>query len=116
MRSGSTVECILRRRSAPRYKLRLPVIFRWTDNVEHTEGGFTSDIALDGVLILSRTCPPVGCDVRIQILLPSPSRSDEEIRIECIGKVTRVLDGPGPHGFGVHGVFDDDHLTCRVPS
>ena len=58
-------------------------------------GGFTSDVALDGALILSSECPPVGSDVLIEVLIPSPDHSGEELRIECVGKVTRTIDQPG---------------------
>jgi hypothetical protein len=102
------------RRAAVRYRLRLPVIFHWENGREHTEGGFTSDIALDGALILSSRCPPLGADVRIEVLIPSPDHSAEEIRIECIGKVTRVWEQPGSAYFGVHGMFNDDQLTRHV--
>jgi hypothetical protein len=99
------------RRAAVRYRLRLPVIFHWNDGMEHTEGGFTSDVALDGALIFSSQCPPVGTDIRIEVLIPSPDHSSEEIRVECIGKVTRVWEQPGSAYFGVHGLFNDDQLT-----
>ena len=105
----------LERRAAMRYRLRLPVIFHWDDGSEHTEGGFTSDIALDGALIFSSRCPPVGADVRIEVVIPSPEHDAlEEIRIECVGKVTRVWEQPGSAYFGVHGVFSDDNLTRHV--
>jgi hypothetical protein len=94
-----------------RYRLRLPVIFHWNDGAEHTEGGFTSDVALDGALILSSRCPPVGADIRIEVLIPSPGQTAEEIRIECVGKVTRVADHLGSSFFGVRGMFNDDQLT-----
>jgi hypothetical protein len=94
-----------------RYKLRLPVIFHWYDGAEHTEGGFTTDVALDGALILSSRCPPVGANIRIEVLIPSPDQSAEEIRVECLGKVTRVADHLGSSFFGVRGKFNDDHLT-----
>jgi hypothetical protein len=110
MRQGFVSE----QRTAVRYKLRLPVIFRWNDGVEHTEGGFTSDVALDGALILSSRCPKVGADIRIEVLIPSPDDSAEEIRIECVGKVTRVWQQPGLAYFGVQGTFDDDRLTRRA--
>lgn len=77
-------------------------------------GGFTNDVALDGVLILSSNCPPIGSEIRIEVLIPAPDRSGEEIRIECVGRVTRVVDKPGCTAFGVHGMFDDDHLTRQV--
>ena len=97
-----------------RYKLRLPVIFHWNDGMEHTEGGFTTDVALDGALILSSRCPPVGADIRIEVLIPSPDQTAEEIRIECVGKVTRVANHLGSSFFGVRGMFNDDQLTRHV--
>lgn len=105
-------EAILQRRSAVRYKLKLPVIFHWNNGSEHTEGGFTNDVAIDGALIFSSKCPPVGADIRIEVLVPAPDQSGEELRVECTGKVTRVAEHAGC--FGVHGTFDDEHLTRHV--
>jgi len=102
------------RRTAVRYKLRLPVIFHWNDGVEHTSGGFTSDVALDGALILSRECPPVGSEVRVEILLPSPEMESEELHIGCSGKVIHSSERAGYSAFGFHGVFQDDQLTRHV--
>ena len=103
------------RRMAMRYKLRLPVIFHWNDGAEHTEGGFTNDVALDGALIISSKCPPLGSDVRIEVLVPAPNPTEEEIRIECVGKVTRVREARGGTWFGVHGLFSDEQLTRQIP-
>jgi hypothetical protein len=105
----------LQRRTALRYQLRLPVIFHWTDGANRTEGGFTRDVARDGAFIMSRQCPPVGFDVLIEVLLPSLDEPSRELRVECIGKVTRIEAGAGYRGFGVRGQFDDDQLTRRVP-
>lgn len=96
-----------------RYKLLLPVIFHWNDGMEHTEGGFTSDIALDGAMILSSKCPPIGAEIQIEVLLPSPDGKDEALRIECLARVTRILTQPCC-GFGVRGIFDDGHLTRHI--
>ena len=105
---------VTERRAARRYRLRLPVIFNWNDGVEHTEGGFTCDIAVDGALILSTRYPPVGVDVRIEVLVPSPDHPAEEIRIECIGTVTRVWEQQGSAYFGVYGLFNDDQLALQI--
>lgn len=104
----------LEQRAAVRYKLRLPVIFYWNDGQDHVGAGFTSDVALDGVLILSSTCPQLGFSVRIEMLIPSPDHIEEELRIECVGTVTHVVELVGYVAFGVQGTFDDDHLTRRV--
>jgi hypothetical protein len=104
------------RRAATRYRLRLPVIFHWNDGRERTEGGFTCDVAVDGALIFSSKCPPVGADIRIEVLVPSPDHPAEEIRIECVGKVMRVWEQQGSAYFGVYGFFNDDQLTRQVIS
>jgi hypothetical protein len=102
-------------RAAARYQLRLPVIFHWSDQTHHTEGGFTRDVARDGAFIISSKCPPVGSDVWIEILLPSLDEASGELRVECMGKVTHVESGFGYKGFGVCGQFDDDQLTGHAP-
>ena len=104
------------RRAAVRYKLRLPVIFHWYDGCDHTEGGFTSDVALDGAFIRSKKIPPVGAEVQIEVLIPPPYEAGDEVRIHCTGKVTRVLSQDGFSGFGVVGDFDDDDLAQQVLS
>lgn len=107
-------EIPLQRRSAVRYKLRLPVIFRWNDGVEHTSGGFTSDLALDGALIVSSDCPPLGSDVHVEVLFPSPERENEEVRIGCSGKVIHLSKWSGVYAFGFHGVFQESQLNRHV--
>ncbi len=92
------------------------MIFHWNDGTDRTEGGFTCDVAVDGALIFSSRCPPVGADVRIEVLVPSPDNSAEEVRIECIGKVKRVWEMSGSAYFGVYGLFNNDQLARRVIS
>ena len=104
----------LQRRDAVRYKLRLPVIFHWKEDCERTEGGFTCDVALDGALIRSPRCPPIGTDVQIEVLLPTPDRSGDDVKIDCIGMVIRISNQGGLTCFGVQGNFDDDHITNQV--
>jgi hypothetical protein len=102
------------RRLAPRYRLRLPVIFHWDDGGAHTEDGFTVDIGRDGALISSSACPPVGAKVRVEVLFSSPMPATEDLRIYCTGTVTRVSQQAGTACFGLHGIFNDDQLTQHV--
>lgn len=114
--STSAMEFYPQRRAAVRYKLHLPVIFHWYDGGDHTEGGFTCDVALDGAFIRSKNVPPVGSGIRIEVLIPSPYETGDEVRIHCVGKVTRVVNQGRFSGFGVVGDFDDDDLTQQVLS
>ena len=103
---------ISERRTEVRYNLRLPVIFHWNDGKEQMEQGITCDVALDGALISSTRLPRVGSDVRIEVLIPAPDRSGKRLRVQCIGKVSRV--DPAAGLFGVEGSFDDEHITGQI--
>jgi hypothetical protein len=114
MESLLLIEREPQRRSATRYRLHLPVIFHWKDGAEFTEGGFTYDIALDGALISSTRCPPLGCDIRIEVLVPSPTNREEQLRILCHGKVTRTMSEGNRCNFGVRGLFDDHNIVRQI--
>ena len=105
----------LQRRSAVRYNLQLPVIFHWTDTGEHTAGGFTGNVAVNGALIHSTVCPPVGCDIRIEVLIPSPDLRREQLHVQCQGQVTRSSGHGGSACiFCVRGFFDDENITRQM--
>lgn len=89
-----------------RYSLRLPVIFEWSDGTDHVEGGFTKDIAQDAAFILSDKCPPVGSEVRMKVLFPSPAEPGP-LRLECAGRVAQISDEYGCKGFLFQGLFED---------
>jgi hypothetical protein len=114
MQPFAVIEREHERRTAIRYRLRLPVIFHWNDGGEFTEGGFTYDLAIDGALICSTKCPPVGCDVRIEVLVPSPDNENEQLRVQCLGKVTRSFNDGSHTSFGVRGLFDDDNIIRKI--
>ena len=95
------------RKSAVSYPCQLPVIFNWQEEGQHNGAGFTCDVSLEGALIHSPVSPPVGCDVFIQILVPSPDKVGKQLRIQCTGKVNRVDRQPGGYSFGVKGFFEE---------
>lgn len=101
----------VRHRAAAKYRLRLPAIFHWDDGSEHTECGFTNEVSVDGALIVCSKCPPIGSNVRVEVLLPSPDSDAGDIRIECKGKVICIQDHVACSTFGVQGIFSDDELT-----
>jgi hypothetical protein len=98
------------RKSAVRYRCQLPVIFNWQEEGQHTGAGFTCDVSLEGALIQSAVSPPVGCDVSVEILVPSPNADGKQLKVLCSGKVNRVVRQSRGYSFGVRGFFDD-HIT-----
>jgi hypothetical protein len=98
------------KKQAVRFQLHLPVIFHWGDAEQYTHGGFTKEVAKDGAFILSSVLPPVGSEVRIEVLIPSPNPCGGEFRIECSATITKIFEEIECTGFSVDGVFSDDHL------
>lgn len=100
------------RKSAVRYRCQLPVIFNWHEEGRQNGAGFTSDVSLEGALIQSPVSPPVGCEVFVQILVPSPNEDGTQLRVQCTGKVHRVVRQSDGYSFGVRGSFEDE---IRLP-
>src|SRR5271163_3156536 len=95
---------------AVRYTLRLPAIFRWDDGVDHVEGGFTEEIGQDTALVFSSKCPPVGSEIRIEVLVSLPESYPGALRIGAEGKVTEIIYVDTCSGFRFRGRFDDEQI------
>ena len=62
----------MERRKAIRYRLGTAVIFRWSGPAnERFQGeGFTRDMSVAGVFVLTPTCPPANAEIQMEVLLP----------------------------------------------
>jgi len=86
---------VVERRSAVRYQLRAPVIFKSVDDQIAMPGaGFVKDISTEGVFV---SCPrrvPRGVSFEIEILLPPfqthDAKHDSKLVVRYIGAVVRV--------------------------
>ena len=89
--SGETVEY----RRSPRFGLRLPVLARWTDiaGKERQGAGFSRDISLCGVFIVSAEPPPKGTPIFVTVVLPNPRTAEQELQLRSMGSVVRVEEG-----------------------
>ncbi len=60
----------------------------------------TRDISLSGAFIFTRTCPPVGTALALDIFLsPAVGSGGRVVRIKTEAKVIRVEHSPGAEGF-----------------
>jgi hypothetical protein len=103
------------RRKTARYELRLPVIFRWPGQGENFGGGFTRNISLGGIFVVSNRCPPSGNEVAVEVMLPYFPQRTTELRLECTGRVNRLLvAGNVCNGFAVAGSFDEESVIRLI--
>jgi hypothetical protein len=89
-----------------RYPLRAPVTFRWIgrDGATHEGKGNSRDISEGGAYIVTRSSPPIGSGVLLEIRFPYLPELDRFHRIEMDGEVVRVdllLDNRAGWGFAI---------------
>ena len=86
---------VVERRTASRYHLRAPVIFRSMDaEISMPGAGFVKDISTEGVFV---SCPrplSTGVSIEMEILLPPfetrEAKYDTKLVVRYIGAVVRV--------------------------
>src|SRR5271165_7661615 len=72
-------------RNRVRYRLSADAVFAW-EGAQHGRlvgEGVTRDISLSGAFVFTRTCPPVGATLELDIFLtPAPSSVGRVVRIK----------------------------------
>ncbi len=85
-----------------RYRLSADAVFAW-ESAQHGRlvgEGVTRDISLAGAFIFTRTCPPVGATLALDIFLsPAPGSKGRIVRIKTEATVVRVEHSVAVEGF-----------------
>jgi hypothetical protein len=96
----------LERRKIARYKLCLPLVFKWTDEsgTHMQEAGFTRDISTRGLYVSCVKCPPINATLLLQIVLPSKAEARSRgLRLDATVQVVRVATEIEEKGFAAVG-------------
>lgn len=79
-----------KQRTAVRYPLEVPVVFRWIERGQSREShGLTRDVSVRGAFVLSGECPPCGARVAVKMNFPAALRARAGW-LEAEGLVLRV--------------------------
>ena len=98
------------KRKAPRYLLRLPVLFTWSDGEQiHTQGGFTRDVSVKGLFVTSAVSLAPETALHVEIVLPAFAQMSEN-RIRTSGEVVRASSEGEARGFAISAHLDDKEL------
>jgi PilZ domain len=92
------------KRAAPRYRLSLPVLVRWSEGETHLCGGFTRDVSTRGAFVLCSEKLPLDTTVEIEILLPTSGKLPG-MTVRTTGRVVRTYVENEGAGFAVEGQF-----------
>lgn len=105
LEEGSTI-CMERRRHT-RYQLRIMTVYAWRDRGKNSyrEAGFTRDISIGGLFVLSSLTLPLGTTLSLEISLPPVEPGTPGLRLTFDGVVTRNVKSNVDAGFAVVGDF-----------
>lgn len=104
----------IERRASRRFALTLPVLFRWADSMEHYDVGQGANVGVGGMFIFTAKCPPVGTQVEIEFVVPAFDRVSRELRLRCVGQVSRVEACYQVAGFAVMGRIEGEHQGAKL--
>jgi PilZ domain-containing protein len=96
----------LERRKIARYKLCLPLVFKWTDESGKfmQEAAFTRDISTGGLFVSCVNCPPIGATLSLEIMLPPNSEiRSHGLRLDATVHVVRIASAVEEKGFAGMG-------------
>jgi len=91
-------------RTAIRYPLKVPVIYRWIEGGEARKSeGCTRDVSARGAFVLSMDCPPSGAKIEVKMGFLRGMREQKVEWIDAEGAVSRVerYSSAGQGGFVV---------------
>jgi hypothetical protein len=88
-------------RNRVRYRLAADAVFAWQGPQGHRllGEGITRDISVSGAFIFTRTCPPVGSSLDLEIFLFPAGGSGRTVEIKAAATVIRVEHHPNREGF-----------------
>jgi PilZ domain len=105
----------IERRTRNRFRLVLPVVFRWSDGTEHCAVGYCRNIGLRGMFIVTGHCPPVDIEIEIDVVVPAFDPAPKEILFRHTGRVIRIQACEDLLGFAVAGQFENENgIQARV--
>lgn len=110
-KSNSVIEsgwniCTERRRHT-RYPLVIRTEFEWQDGgkIRHENSGFTRDISIRGLFVLSSLPLPLGTTISLEVSLPAVEPGTLGLRLTFDGVVIRGAVSTEEDGFAVVGDF-----------
>jgi PilZ domain-containing protein len=95
------------RRARRRFQLVFPVVFHWHDVTRHSVMGYSRNVGLGGIFIVTTIAPPVETEIEIDVVVPAFELGPNEILIKQQGRVVRAEECGDLIGFAVAGEFSD---------
>ncbi len=105
------------RRLAQRFLLSLPIAVRSPEGSFEQETALTKDVSARGVFLYMNQSPPEGSRIEFTVTLPPEITLTDSMRVNCKGRVVRVVGQPASGSrVGVGATIDGYSSFIRLSS
>jgi len=102
------------RRAAQRFAMSAPVIVQSPEDAFPPETGLSQDVSAKGIFVLMNARPCEGSRIEFTITLPPEVTLSDPMRVNCKGRVIRVVDVESAKGVGVGASIEGYNSFIRL--
>jgi len=110
----------LERRAAQRFLLNLPVVVRSAEGAFDDKTVVSHDVSARGIFFYLDAAPSEGSKIEFTVTLPPEVTLTDSMRVDCRGRVVRVVGSRPGARFGVAATIEGYNsfirlTTSRIP-
>jgi len=114
MASEGTLPPQPERRAAQRFAMSAPVTVQSSEDAFPLETALSHDVSAKGIYFLMNAQPREGSRIEFTITLPSEVTLTDPMRVNCKGRVIRVVDVESTSRFGVGATIEGYNSFIRL--
>jgi hypothetical protein len=102
------------RRSAQRFAISVPVAVQCPEGSFPQETALSHDVSAKGIFFLMRSRPREGSPIEFTVTLPAEVTLTDPMRVNCKGRVIRVVEDENTHRIGVGATIEGYNSFIRL--
>ncbi|HYY70371.1 MAG TPA: PilZ domain-containing protein [Terriglobales bacterium] len=102
------------RRGAQRFAISVPVAVQCPGGSFPQEAALSQDVSAKGIFFLISSRPREGSNIEFTVTLPSEVTLTDPMRVNCRGRVIRVVNQGNAHRFGVGATIEGYNSFIRL--
>jgi len=114
MSSAETWPGLPERRAAQRFAMSVPVAVQCPEGSFPRETALSHDVSAKGIFFLMNSRPREGSSIEFTVTLPPEVTLTDAMRVQCKGRVIRVVDDEKTNRHGVGATIDGYSSFIRL--
>jgi hypothetical protein len=114
MASEGTLGAQPERRAAQRFAISVPVAVQCPEGSFPQETALSHDVSAKGIFFLMHSRPREGSPIEFTVTLPAEVTLTDPMRVNCKGRVIRVVEEESTHRIGVGATIEGYNSFIRL--